>query len=58
MEPLWSVFRSHGSLRTVSAIAASLGLVSSPNLPAPVRGLPADAREAVVAALETLRDLT
>jgi 4-hydroxy-tetrahydrodipicolinate synthase len=57
LEPLWSVFRSHGSLRTVAAIAESLGLVSTPNLPAPVRGLPADAREAVAAALATLHDL-
>jgi 4-hydroxy-tetrahydrodipicolinate synthase len=57
LEPLWSVFRSHGSLRTVAAIAESLGLVSTPNLPAPVRGLPADAREAVAAALATVHDL-
>lgn len=58
LAPLWSVFRSHGSLRTVSVIAEILGLVRTPNLPAPVRGLPADAREAVAAALETLRDRT
>ncbi|MEU4313987.1 dihydrodipicolinate synthase family protein [Nocardia sp. NPDC024068] len=56
-EPLWTIFRSHGSLRTVSAIAEDLGLVSTPNLPAPVRGLPPDVREAVSTALRSLRDL-
>lgn len=39
LEPLWALFRQHGSLRVVSAIAEELGLVSAQNLPLPVRGL-------------------
>ncbi|MDR6413283.1 UNVERIFIED_ORG: 4-hydroxy-tetrahydrodipicolinate synthase [Burkholderia sp. 1595] len=39
LEPLWALFRQHGSLRVVSAIAEELGLVSAQNLPLPVRAL-------------------
>ncbi|MGT2454010.1 dihydrodipicolinate synthase family protein [Cupriavidus basilensis] len=39
LEPLWTLFRQHGSLRVVSAIAEELGLVSAQNLPLPVRSL-------------------
>ncbi|MEU1981848.1 dihydrodipicolinate synthase family protein [Nocardia sp. NPDC019395] len=55
-EPLWSIFRSHGSLRTVSAIAEDLGMVRAPNLPAPVQSLPPEVRTTVSSALQALRD--
>jgi len=57
LEPLWDLFRAHGSLRVVSAIAQHLGLVESPNLPLPVRGLDPAARTRVTAALEQVSDL-
>jgi 4-hydroxy-tetrahydrodipicolinate synthase len=39
LEPLWSLFRTYGSLRVTAAIAEQLGLVPSPNLPLPLHGL-------------------
>ncbi|MFD9669136.1 dihydrodipicolinate synthase family protein, partial [Rhodococcus sp. NPDC059968] len=57
LEPIWELFRTHGSLRVVSAIAEHLGLVESPNLPQPVRGLDTAARAKVTTALEQVRDL-
>lgn len=47
LDPLWALFRQHGSLRVVSAMAEILGLVATPNLPLPVRGLSDDAKVAV-----------
>ncbi|MFD9668177.1 dihydrodipicolinate synthase family protein, partial [Rhodococcus sp. NPDC059968] len=57
LEPIWDLFRTHGSLRVVSAIAEHLGLVESPNLPQPVRGLAEAARSRVTTALEQVDDL-
>ncbi|GAA2797286.1 dihydrodipicolinate synthase family protein [Saccharopolyspora taberi] len=54
MEPLWELFRRYGSLRVTSAAAEHLGLVGSPNLPRPLRGIPAAAKEEVAAALDSL----
>ncbi len=52
LEPLWTLFRRHGSLRVISAAASHLGLVGEPNLPLPLRGLNEAARQEVVAALD------
>ncbi len=40
LQPIWDLFARYGSLRTVAAIAAHLGLTSEPNLPRPLRALP------------------
>lgn len=44
LEPLWALFRQHGSLRVVAAIAEHLGLIGAQNLPLPVRKLSDDVR--------------
>ncbi|WP_392749640.1 dihydrodipicolinate synthase family protein [Streptomyces sp. LN590] len=54
LEPLWTLFRRHGSLRAMSAIASHLGLTKEPNLPRPLRGLDDAARRDVVAVLNVL----
>ena len=54
LEPLWALFRRHGSLRVISAAASHLGLIEEPNLPLPLRGLDETARQEVVAALDAL----
>lgn len=54
LEPLWALFRRHGSLRVMSAAASHLGLTGEPNLPRPLRGLDEAARQDVAAALNTL----
>ncbi|MFG2373192.1 dihydrodipicolinate synthase family protein [Streptomyces sp. NPDC048504] len=54
LEPLWALFRRHGSLRVMSAAASHLGLTGEPNLPRPLRGLDETARQEVVAALDAL----
>lgn len=54
LAPLWDLFRRHGSLRVVSAVASHLGLAGEPNLPRPLRGLDRTARRQVAAALDTL----
>ncbi|MET9683362.1 dihydrodipicolinate synthase family protein [Streptomyces coeruleorubidus] len=55
LEPLWALFRRHGSLRVMSAAASHLGLTREPNLPLPLRGLDEVARQDVVAALSALK---
>jgi len=55
LEPLWALFRQHGSLRVVAAIAEQLGLIGAQNLPLPVRKLSDDVRanvNSIVAELE------
>ncbi|MBE2319333.1 dihydrodipicolinate synthase family protein [Solirubrobacter sp. CPCC 204708] len=42
LEPLWDLFRRHGSVRVVATAAALRGLTSEPNLPRPLRAAPAD----------------
>ncbi|TFD60955.1 dihydrodipicolinate synthase family protein [Cryobacterium suzukii] len=54
LEPLWALFRRHGSLRVMSAAAETLGLAASPNLPLPLLGLDPVARTELNA---TLREL-
>ncbi|MDA3647817.1 dihydrodipicolinate synthase family protein [Saccharopolyspora indica] len=54
MTPLWELFGRYGSLRVTSAAAEHLGLIGSPNLPRPLRGLPAGARREVADVLESL----
>jgi 4-hydroxy-tetrahydrodipicolinate synthase len=51
LEPLWALFRRHGSLRVVAAAAEILGLVSQSPLPRPLLGLGARSRAEVEAAL-------
>lgn len=54
MDSLWALFAQYGSYRVTSAVAEDLGLVSSPNLPRPVRGLDEEGRRGVAAALEAM----
>ncbi|MFI9503896.1 dihydrodipicolinate synthase family protein [Nocardia sp. NPDC052566] len=54
MAPWWDLFRRYGSLRVVTAAAEQLGLIGSPNLPRPLRGIPEAARHEVAAALDAL----
>jgi len=51
LEPLWSLFRSYGSLRVAAALAEDLGLVASPPLPLPLRRLDSEGREKVAEAI-------
>jgi 4-hydroxy-tetrahydrodipicolinate synthase len=44
LEPLWALFRRHGSVRVVATAAALLGLAGERNLPRPLRMLDGDAR--------------
>ncbi|MFF0155948.1 dihydrodipicolinate synthase family protein [Streptomyces sp. NPDC005263] len=54
LEPLWTLFRRHGSLRVMCAAASHLGLTGEPNLPRPLRGLDDAAHRDVVEALDAL----
>jgi len=54
LEPLWSLFRTFGSLRVAAAIAETLGLVQPPCLPLPLLGLDEAARAQVVEALRAI----
>ncbi|WEO99906.1 dihydrodipicolinate synthase family protein [Streptomyces sp. FXJ1.172] len=54
LEPLWALFRRHGSLRVMSAAASHLGLTGEPNLPRPLRGLDEAAGQDVTEALDSL----
>ena len=54
MDSLWALFAQYGSYRVTSAVAEDLGLVSSPNLPRPVRSLDEEGRRGVAAALEVM----
>lgn len=56
LNPVWDLFRKHGSYRVTSALAEELGLVAHPNLPRPVLGLDANGRNQVRAALAALRE--
>lgn len=51
LEPLWSLFRTYGSLRVTAALAEDLGLVSSAPLPLPLRGLDSAGRDKVAEAI-------
>lgn len=54
LEPLWALFRRHGSLRVMAAAGELLGLTAGPSLPRPLRGLDQDARHTLE---DTLRRL-
>lgn len=48
LQPLWDLFARHGSLRVIAAVAETLGLISGPSLPRPIRGLSGPDRREVV----------
>ncbi|WP_425860839.1 dihydrodipicolinate synthase family protein [Arthrobacter sp. TWP1-1] len=54
LEPLWSLFRTYGSLRVTAALAEDLGLVSSAPLPRPLRGLDSEGRDKVADAIRLI----
>lgn len=54
LEPLWSLFRTYGSLRVTAALAEDLGLVSSAPLPLPLRGLDSEGRDMVADAIRLI----
>ena len=54
LEPLWALFRRHGSVRVMATAAALLGLAGERNLPRPLRMLDGDARTELEAALRAL----
>ncbi|MFO6296770.1 dihydrodipicolinate synthase family protein [Rahnella selenatireducens] len=54
LEPLWGLFRKHGSVRVVAAAAELLGMVSAPCLPLPLQSLGGDARQRLAGVLEQL----
>lgn len=54
LEPLWSLFRTYGSLRVTAALAEDLGLVSSSPLPLPLRGLDSEGRDRVADAIRRI----
>ncbi|MER7789648.1 dihydrodipicolinate synthase family protein [Streptomyces sp. NPDC097640] len=54
LQPLWELFRHHGSLRVISGAASHLGLASETNLPLPLRGLAPEARDRLVTVLDGL----
>lgn len=51
-DPFWVLFKTHGSLRVVAAIAEELGLTGAHSLPRPLQGLDNEARSEIRAALE------
>jgi 4-hydroxy-tetrahydrodipicolinate synthase len=51
LEPLWALFRQHGSLRVVAAAAELQGVVNRPCLPLPLKALDGDARRRLEAFL-------
>lgn len=54
MEPLWALFKQHGSVRVVAAIAEILELAQSPCLPLPLHSLQSEERAKVSAWLASL----
>jgi 4-hydroxy-tetrahydrodipicolinate synthase len=54
LEPLWALFRRHGSVRVVATAATLLGLAGARNLPRPLRMLDGDARSELEATLRAL----
>ncbi|MFI6435228.1 hypothetical protein [Streptomyces sp. NPDC050759] len=55
LEPLWALFRRHGSLRVMSAAASHFALTGEPNLARPLRALDETARHEVIAVLASLQ---
>jgi 4-hydroxy-tetrahydrodipicolinate synthase len=54
LEPLWQLFRQHGSLRVVAAAASILGLAQSPCLPFPLQELSGAEKNHLSTVLESL----
>ncbi|WP_375056066.1 dihydrodipicolinate synthase family protein [Zobellella sp. DQSA1] len=54
LEPLWALFRQHGSLRVIATAAELQGWASSPCLPLPLDTLGAADRQALAAQLDKL----
>ncbi|MFG6666997.1 dihydrodipicolinate synthase family protein [Halomonas sp. HNIBRBA4712] len=52
-EPLWALYREHGSLRVIATLAEAMGVVSTPCLPLPLKALEGQARERVERFIET-----
>lgn len=55
LEPVWSLYRTYGSLRVTAALAEDLGLIPSAALPLPLRGLDPDGRSRVAEAIRQCR---
>jgi len=51
LDPLWKMFKKHGSLRVIAAIAEMQGLIDNPSLPLPLQGLNETARQELSHAL-------
>lgn len=51
LDPVWALFRAHGSLRVAATMAEILGFAETPCLPSPLQSLDADARIRVEEAL-------
>lgn len=51
LEPMWALFRQHGSLRVVATAAELQGVVSRPCLPLPLKALEGSARQELVRVL-------
>lgn len=54
LEPVWSLFRTYGSLRVTSALAQDLGHISSSALPLPLRSLDSEGRDKVAQAIRQI----
>ncbi|MER7175894.1 dihydrodipicolinate synthase family protein [Streptomyces mesophilus] len=52
LEPMWALFRRHGSLRVMTAAAEQLGLIAESSLPRPLRKLDRAVYQEVAAALD------
>lgn len=55
LQPLWTLFGTHGSLRVIATAAEILGLVSIPCLPLPIKSLHGEARDSVAEVLKMLK---
>lgn len=55
LEPIWALFRQHGSLRVVASAAELLGYAGQPCLPAPLRALQGTARQQLAVILRGLQ---
>lgn len=54
LEPLWTLFRRHGSLRVIAAAAELLGYVYAPCLPLPLQALQGPDRQELATLLSSL----
>lgn len=54
LNPIWDLFRQHGSLRVIATIAEIMGLVETPCLPLPLKSLNGKDRKNMEILLKTL----